>query len=119
MDAYKGFVEFTELTSIGITREETGRIKNGRGAYIHVKKGTVWITHDGCDKDVVLGPGASYYIKRDGLTLISPLQGPFALVTIESTISVDLRRSEQFWKFWAVLYAAMKRIGAGLAPIVS
>jgi hypothetical protein len=41
------------------------------------------------------------------------------LVTIESTISVDLRRSEQFWKFWAVLYAAMKRIGAGLAPIVS
>jgi hypothetical protein len=75
MDAYKGFVEFTELTSIGITREETGRIKNGRGAYIHVKKGTVWITHDGCDKDVVLGPGASYYIKRDGLTLISPLQG--------------------------------------------
>jgi hypothetical protein len=105
MDAYKNLAEFTELTSIGITPKKLGRITNGRGTRIRVETGTVWVTHERCDEDVVLGPGESYCIKRDGITLISTLRVPFALVSIEPTIPVTPTLGERFWKFWAGLYA--------------
>ena len=109
MDAYKNFVEFTELTSIGITTKKLGRITNGRGTRIRVETGRVWVTQDCCDEDVILGPGESYCIKRDGMTLISTLRVPFALVTIEPTIPVTPTLGERFWKFWAGLYAPESR----------
>jgi hypothetical protein len=109
MDAYRNFVEFTELTSIGITPKKFGRINNGRGMRIRVETGTVWVTHERCDEDVILGPGESCCIKRDGMTLISTLRVPFALVSIEPAIPVAMTLGERFWKFWASLYAPNSR----------
>jgi hypothetical protein len=69
----------------------------------------VWVTHERSDEDVILGPGESYCIKRDGMTLISTLRVPFALVAIEPTIPVNPTLGERFWKFWAGLYVMPAR----------
>lgn len=105
MDAFRNVVSFEALGSIGLTSKQVGRIENGCGTRLRVETGTVWITHDRCLDDVILGPGESYCIPRDGVTLISTLRVPFALVSIEPAIPVSTRLVERFWKFWESLYA--------------
>ena len=43
MDAYRNFVEFAQLSSIGITSRKVARIKDGRGMRLRVETGTVWL----------------------------------------------------------------------------
>lgn len=93
MDAYRDFVEFTELGSIGLTRKQVGRIVNGRGRRICVETGQVWITHERREEDVILGPGQSYEIPVDGTTLVSALRVPFALATIDPAVPVPPTRT--------------------------
>ena len=109
MDAYKNFVEYTELSSIGITRKNAARITNGRGMRLHVETGAVWITQDRSMDDVCLTAGESCCIEHDGLTLISALRVPFALVTMEPSIPVTPTMGERFWNFWAGLYVPESR----------
>jgi hypothetical protein len=113
MDANRNFSanlgDYTELSSIGITAKNFGRINNGRGMRLRVETGSVWITQDHCMEDVCLKAGESYRIEHDGLTLISTLQVPFALVAIEPAIPVAPTMGERFWNFWASLYAPESR----------
>jgi len=95
-----------ELSSIGITPKTLGRIENGRGMRLRVETGSVWITQDGSKEDVCLKAGESYRIERDGLTLISALRVPFALVTMEPSIPVTPTMGE---RFWAGLYVPESR----------
>jgi hypothetical protein len=105
MDAYRNFVEFSDLASIGITPKKMARIKDGRGLRLRVETGSVWITEEHSLDDVCLGAGESYCIKRDGITLVATLRTPFALVSIEPTIPVTATFAQRFWKFWEGLYA--------------
>lgn len=105
MDAHRNIVRFEALGSIALTPKQMGRIENGRGTRLRVETGTVWVTHDRCLDDVILGPGESYCIPRDGVTLISTLRVPFALVSIEPAIPVAPTLAERFWGFWESLYA--------------
>jgi hypothetical protein len=105
MDAYRNFVEFAELSSIGITSRKVARIKDGRGMRLRVETGSVWITEHRSQDDACLSAGESYCIQHNGMTLISALKAPFALVTIEPAIPVTPTMGERFWKFWAGLYA--------------
>lgn len=83
MDAYRSPVELAELSSIGLTRRSVARLSNGRGKRVRVESGTAWLTQADCNDDVILRAGESFCIERDGATLISALNVPFALVTIE------------------------------------
>jgi DUF2917 family protein len=109
MDAYRNFVEFAQLSSIGITSRKVARIQDGRGMRLRVETGTVWITEDRSMDDVCLNAGESYCIKHDGLTLIQTLKEPFALVSIEPSIPVEPTIGERFWKFWVGLYVPESR----------
>lgn len=105
MDAFRNVVSFEALGSIGLTSKQIGRIENGRGTRLRVETGTVWVTHDRCEDDIVLGPGESYCIPRNGTTLISTLRVPFALVSVEPTNPVTPTMAQRFWKLWESLYA--------------
>jgi hypothetical protein len=109
MDAYRNFVEFTELGSIGLTQKTLGRIEQGRGRRIRVESGQAWITHERRDEDVILGAGQSYEIPVDGTTLVSALRVTFALVTIDPALPLPPTRAERFWKLWAGFFAPESR----------
>lgn len=109
MDAYRNVVEFAELTSIGITPKKMARLKDCHGMRLRVDAGSVWVTEERSNDDVCLKAGESYCIKHNGMTLISTLRVPFALVTIEPSIPVAQTMGERFWKFWAGLYAPESR----------
>ena len=109
MDAYKNSVEFSALSSIGITYRKIARIKDGRGMRLRVETGKVWITEGRSMDDVCLSAGESYCIGHNGLTLIQTLKVPFALVSIEPSIPVEPTMAERFWNFWAGLYAPESR----------
>lgn len=109
MDANRNFSanpnEYTELSSIGLTRGKVGCIKNGRGVRVRVESGAVWVTQEGCSDDVILEAGQTYRLATNGLALVVSLNGRFALATLEPSIPVRPTMGARFWKFWAGLYA--------------
>jgi hypothetical protein len=109
MDADKNFsanpADYTELSSIGLTRGKVGRVENGRGVRVRVETGAVWLTQERGGDDVVLRAGQSYRIEEDGMTLLANLGGKFALVTVEPSIPAAPTMGKKFWAFWASLYA--------------
>jgi hypothetical protein len=109
MDIKGNFSDFTELSSIGLTRGNVARIENGRGTLLRVETGSVWVTQDRSTKDTVLQAGESFSIERDGTTVLSALGARFALVSFEPSIPVAPTRAERFWNFWAGLYAMPSR----------
>lgn len=110
MDIKGNFGDFSELSSIGVTRGGVARIENGRGTVLRVETGSVWVTQEDSRKDVLLQAGESFCIERDGLTLLSTCGGvPFALVAIEPSISVTPTLAERFRTFWAPLRAMPSR----------
>lgn len=104
MDIKGNFTDFSELSSIGLTRGSVARIENGRGMRLRVETGSVWVTQDRSTKDVVLEAGESFRIELDGATVLSALGKRFALVGIEPSIPVAPTLAERFWHFWASLY---------------
>jgi len=113
MDAYRGVTELTAMTSIGIARGNVARIQNARGVLLSVQHGVVWVTQEGSSDDVRLGAGQSFRIARNGLTLVVPLGGPLALVTLAPAArtrpSLAQRIATRFWSFWAGLYRLPSR----------
>ena len=114
MDAYRGVTEFTAMSTIGIARGNVARIQNGRGVLLGVRYGAVWVTQTGSTDDVCLAAGESFRIARNGLTLVSPLDGtPLALVTlapsIRTTLSLAKRLSAGLRSLWAGRYRMASR----------
>jgi hypothetical protein len=49
------------------------RVHDGRGLRVLCLSGSLWVTQDNDPRDVVLEPGGSFEIDRDGDTLLSAL----------------------------------------------
>lgn len=113
MDANRNFsatvAHYGELSTIGITHGKVARIQNGRGAWVRVESGSVWLTRQHCTEDVILKAGTAYCVQHDGLTLLTNFGKQLALVTIEPPKHVAPARGERFWSFWARLYAPESR----------
>ena len=109
MDAYRNIVEFNELSSIGIYGKKPVRLSNARGVLLRVESGSIWITEENCTNDAYVRAGDSYRIEHDGLTLVSAVKGPVALVTLDPTIPVQPTLPERLWTLWAALYAPESR----------
>jgi len=105
MDACKNIVELTALSSLYINPRQPARIKNARGLRLRVEAGSIWVTQHGCFDDIYVRAGDSYCIERDGLTLISAVNAPFALVTLDPSIPLRPSLSERWWTLWASLCA--------------
>jgi hypothetical protein len=118
MDAYRGVAEFTAITSIGIARGHLARIQNGRGLLLSVQHGAVWITQSGSTDDVCLTAGQSFRIARNGLSVVSAIDGaPLAVVTLAPAIrirpSLAQRIATRVWSLWAGLYRVPSRPSTG------
>ncbi|MBX3604783.1 MAG: DUF2917 domain-containing protein [Piscinibacter sp.] len=55
------------------------RLGDAHGLSLSSAGGTLWITVDGEDRDIVLRPGESIRIDSHADTLVSPLRGPARL----------------------------------------
>jgi hypothetical protein len=109
MDAYKNTAPFAELSSIGLTPRKIARIERARGMRLRVESGKVWITQERCREDTILAAGESCTVEHDGVTLISALSVPFALVAMEPAVAPRRTYGERFWAFWTALYASTSR----------
>ena len=61
---------FENGTVIELPARATVRMPEMRGTTLRVTKGSLWITQHEDSRDVVLRPGDTWVIERDGLTLL-------------------------------------------------
>ncbi|HEY5637882.1 MAG TPA: DUF2917 domain-containing protein [Burkholderiales bacterium] len=60
-----------EPGAIRLLPHQTLRVRDGAGATICAREGTVWITEEANPQDVVLEPGGCYRLRHAGLTLVN------------------------------------------------
>ena len=77
------------------TRHELERfggltLRDAGGRTVAVLSGHIWLTMEGDARDVVLEPGASFVVDRDGLTLLAAQQPSVVQVSAP-------RRSHGWW----------------------
>ena len=49
-------------------------LRDARGSTVTSISGTLWLTMEGDSRDIVLNPGASFVVERDGLTIVAAHQ---------------------------------------------
>jgi hypothetical protein len=59
-------------------------LRDARGRIVKCVSGSVWLTMEGDRRDVVLSPGASFVVDRDGLTLLAAQQPSAVQVSAEN-----------------------------------
>ena len=88
MNAYRSLIDVTAVNGIGLTRGSVMRIENGRGRWIEVMHGTLWITQDGDPGDVVLQAGEAFRLDRDGTALLTATgRCALTLVTVDQRVT--------------------------------
>ena len=62
-----------EHTAVKLAERDTISVVDGKGARIAVTTGSVWITQERDPRDVLLRPGQSFTLDRDGTTIVEAL----------------------------------------------
>lgn len=55
-------------------------LTEARGARVYSLRGTLWITQEGDREDHIVSAGEDFTVNRDGVTLVTVLQGPSTLL---------------------------------------
>jgi len=50
--------------------KQTLKVRDAAGTTVSCREGTIWITEERNQRDVILGPGNRYRLKASGLTLL-------------------------------------------------
>jgi hypothetical protein len=69
------------ITHVSLQPGKSLDLRGGHGTTLTAMDGNVWITLAGDRRDIILQPGQSFVIDRDGLTVASALGGS-ATVTV-------------------------------------
>lgn len=64
-------------------------LRDARGRVVTCLEGNVWLTMEGDRRDVMLKPGASFVVDRDGLTLLASQH--------RSTVNVSAQNQSRRW----------------------
>jgi len=56
--------------ALRLARGQTLKMVDAQGSTIQCSEGTLWITEEQLQKDVVLGPGGAYQLRNPGLALV-------------------------------------------------
>jgi len=66
-----------EMRSGGLRldRGQVLRLRDGAGATICAREGSVWITEENLARDIVLEPGRCYRLRQPGLAVVNALGG--------------------------------------------
>jgi len=67
---------------------EVLNIRNGKGLAVRCLAGSLWITQDGDNDDVVVKAGQCFQLDRGGLALVSAPIGPATVVVEKATRGV-------------------------------
>lgn len=59
-----------EPGAIRLLPQQTLRVRDGVGATVCAREGTVWITEESNPQDIVLEPGSCYRLRHAGLALV-------------------------------------------------
>lgn len=59
---------------ICLPKGQAALMDDARGARVHCRGGSVWVTQEGDRRDIVLEPGDSILIERDGMAVVSALR---------------------------------------------
>jgi hypothetical protein len=62
-----------------LAANQTVKVVDGAGTMVCAVEGSVWITEENQDRDIVLERGACYRLRKGGLALINALGGEAAL----------------------------------------
>ena len=68
-----------ERARLNLADDEVARLVDARDSRLEVSDGFVWITVDGDQGDVILGPGESYVVDTRAPVTVSALRGAAAL----------------------------------------
>jgi hypothetical protein len=60
-------------SDIRLQRDQHLRLSDARGWKVKSVNGTVWITQEGDSRDIVIRPGQSFVLDRNGTALLSAL----------------------------------------------
>lgn len=82
-------------------------LRDARGHTVTCLCGSIWLTMEGDRRDIVLAPGASFVVDRDGLTLLAA-QRP-------SSLQLSARQLAGGWWF-RVVNAIKQMPGPGAKP---
>lgn len=83
-----------------LPRHATLELADAGGARITVLTGSVWITQDRDTRDILIGPGDSFTVDRDGLILVHAME--LARVHVEQPVSAGEPASlfRALWRYW-------------------
>jgi hypothetical protein len=62
-------------SSFNLSRDGVVLIRKAAGARVVCLSGALWLTQEGREEDVILGPGESFRVSSEGLTLVTALRG--------------------------------------------
>jgi len=63
-----------ERPTLSLDAGQVVALDDAEGSRISARLGTVWVTFEGSIKDVILGPGETLVVARNGRTLVQALQ---------------------------------------------
>ena len=64
------------LVSVALQPSQPLDLRDAKGTVVTARAGTIWITQPDDRRDIVLRPGQSFTVDRDGLTLVSAVGKP-------------------------------------------
>ena len=62
-----------DASTLSLSRDGLIAVRDAKGSRVRCLSGSLWITEDHSDRDIIVGPGESFTLRRDGLTLIMAL----------------------------------------------
>jgi hypothetical protein len=60
-----------DTAALQLHRGQTLKLRDAVGSVICARQGTVWVTEENDNRDVVLNPGACFEVDQPGLTLVT------------------------------------------------
>jgi len=69
-----------ERPTLSLDAGQVVALDDAEGSRISTRLGTVWVTFEGSIKDVILGPGESIIVTRNGRTLVQALRQSFVTI---------------------------------------
>lgn len=69
-----------EQPTLALDAGEVVTLDDASGSRISARLGSVWVTFEGSTKDVILGPGESVIVTRDGRTVVQALRQSFVAI---------------------------------------
>ena len=66
--------------TLALDAGEVVTLDDASGSRISARLGSVWVTFEGSTKDVILGPGESVVVTRNGRTVVQALRQSFVTI---------------------------------------